>query len=417
MKFIIPKKPLLLVLLAFLILDGLLLVFLLQGKAEIQIPKNLSAALTNSYPEIADLKDKQLSFKDLSNYFSDLAEEKDAVYAYEVLKVAPIPPGIDMHLMGHVVGDILYRQQGVRGIGVCTHDFRNACSHSIVVGLLLEGGEGAIPEITEACGEAPGGTGAYSMCFHGLGHGVLAYADYDLEKAIELCKKTGSAESPRREQVECVGGTIMEIIGGGFHNPKLWAEQSKKYLSADDPLHPCSSDFIPDIARPQCYIYLTPHLFKVVGGSLGSPTPEDFEKAFLLCEKIPASDTASRHTCYGGFGKEFIVLAKNRDIRNIDKMTDEELAKVYEWCLLAKNQNGILACVNSAAASLYWGGENDRGIVIKFCGSLTEPNIQASCFANIIGGVSYYINDPTYRRGFCEELPPTYHEDCLTRLL
>lgn len=394
--------------LAFLVFDGFLLSRFFESK---------SASPGGTYPEIADLQGKKLSFKELSKYFTALAEDKGAEYAYEVLKIAPIPPGTDMHLMGHVVGDILYKQKGAEGIKVCTQDFRNACSHSIVVGLLLERGEAALPEITEACRKAPGGSGAYTMCFHGLGHGILAYTGYDMEKAVVLCEKTGSDTYGRREYIECVGGTVMEIIGGGFHNRELWKEQSKKYLSKDEPLGLCAGDIIPLIAKPQCYTYLTPHLFLSASANLANPGPEHFEKAFPFCEKIPAEEQENRNACYSGFGKEFTVLAKARDIRNIDEMSGEELARVYQWCLLAENQKGILACLNSAAASLFWGGENNRGAVIRFCGAIKESDFQSSCFANLIGAVSYYIKDRGYKESFCGELPAPYQKECETRLL
>ena len=116
-----------------------------------------------------------------------------------MLKRASVPSGTDMHLLGHVVGDILYAQEGLKGIKTCTHDFRNACSHTIVVGLFSEQGEVALPKIAETCYQAPGGSGAYTMCFHGLGHGVLAYTGYDLTKAAQLCQKTGTTGYNYRE--------------------------------------------------------------------------------------------------------------------------------------------------------------------------------------------------------------------------
>ena len=90
------------------------------------------------YAEIEEIRAKQLSpFQELSSYFQDVAVKKGAGYAYDVLKRVSLPSNIDMHLMGHVVGDILYSQQGLAGMNACTHDFRNACSHTIVVGLFF----------------------------------------------------------------------------------------------------------------------------------------------------------------------------------------------------------------------------------------------------------------------------------------
>ena len=261
-------------LIAFLVLDLLLFSFWF-----FDLKKLLS---TQQYSELNGRELVGLDYSDLKDYFTELANNKGAEYALNVLKIAPIKPGVDMHLLGHAVGDILYKQQGVSGIKVCTPDFRNACSHTIVVGLFYDKGDKALSEIAQACQDAPGGKGAYTMCFHGLGHGVLAYTGYNLEKTIKLCEKTATLEHRRREYIECVGGAVMEIIGGGGHDPDLWEKQSKKYLGTGDPLYPCNADIMPSETRGQCYIYITPHLFNVAGADMGRPTESDFKKAFNL---------------------------------------------------------------------------------------------------------------------------------------
>jgi len=414
MKLLSPKKTskysrFLLSIIFLLLVISLIEFWLLFYKGQVPLKdKNIS------FPEIEKIKDNA-SFSDLKTFFTKLAEEKGAPYAYKVLAVAPIPPNTDMHLLGHVVGDVLYKQQGVKGISVCTQNFRNACSHTIVVGLFMDKGETALSEIIDACRQAPGGIGAYGLCFHGLGHGILAYTDYDLRKAIEICEKTGDIKNHNREPVECISGTVMEIIGGGFHDRRLWEEQSKKYLTSDNPLSPCDSGFMPDVARSQCYVYLTPRLFKLAGANLARPTPEDFKKAFPLCNQI--SNTTNRNSCYGGFGKEFVVLAKGRDIRNIEQMSDIELGKIYEWCMLADTKEGGIACILYATNSIFWGGENKPNVAIKFCSLIKEKDTNQVCFSNLIGAFGFYIKDKDYREKFCKELPNLYHEECRKKLI
>ena len=387
-------------------------------KGDINIFSSLLGEKENGYPEVQELQTQNLSsLQELGGYFGALAKEKGGGYAFNVLRAASIPPNIDMHLLAHVVGDILYQQEGLGGIRVCTHDFRNACSHSIVIGLFYEEGEAALNKIAETCRNAPGGFGAYTMCFHGLGHGILAYTGYDLEKAIDLCEKTGTPQYYDEEARQCISGSVMEIING-VHDRSLWEQQHAKYFKEEDPLYPCSSDFMPDEARPLCYTYLTPHLFNVAGADAGFPTPDDFKQAFLYCDKLPIADFRNRDACYGGFGKEFTVLALGRDIRTstIEQITDEQLNRVYEWCLLANTKEGTAACVVHATNSLYWGGENDRSMAIAFCNVIDDPYYQGSCFINLIKIVSYYIQEQDYKKEFCEELPSAYRETCQARL-
>lgn len=378
-----------------------------------------SFAPAASYPEIKDIKEKSLSFSELSAYFSELARKKGGAYAFDVLRVAPMPPNIDLHLLGHVVGDVLYKQQGVAGMRVCTNDFRNACSHSIVVGLLFDKGEGALAEIADACRKAPGGSGAYTMCFHGLGHGIVAYAGYNMKRGVGLCEKTGTAAYGNREAIECIGGSVMELIGGGFHDREQWAKQRKIYFSHDEPLAPCDKDFMPREARTMCYTYLSPYLWEAAGADLGSPKEKDFVKSFQLCEKIPSVQGAERDACFGGFGKEFVGLVQGRDIRSgsIAAITEAQLRQIYRWCHLAPDSRGTTMCSEHALAALYWGGENDRSIALRYCSFVSEKTDQYSCFENLIGNVALYIKDVQYRQSFCEEIPPTHKKECRTRLL
>jgi len=357
--------------------------------------------------ESVDLAGKNFSFEELKAYFTKIGKEKGAGSAFEVLKTANLPPNTDTHLLGHVVGDMLYEQKGAEGIAVCTHDFRNACSHSIVVGLLSDKGENALSDVDKACKKAPGGKGAYGMCYHGLGHGILAYTGYDEEKTVKICKKT-----PQISQ--CISGSVMELISGGFHDRELWEKQRKKYLNPDDPFWLCEGDIIPLEAKWQCFSYLTPYLWEAVSANIGNPTEEDHKKAFALCEQ---ADNKYQSVCYGGFGKEFTTLVQERDIRKIDEMNNEQLEKVYSLCALAKAPEGVKACVSQALGSLYWGGENNRETSIRFCSLIPDSGVQKGCFAELITAVRTYIADDSYKKSFCKEMPESYRQECKKILL
>lgn len=355
-----------------------------------------------------------MSFDQLKKYFTDLANQKGAKAAYEVLKNANLPVNTDLHLLGHIVGDVLYKQQGAKGIQVCTRDFRNACSHSIVVGLFTDKGEEALDEIKQACQKAPGGGGAYIMCYHGLGHGILAFEGYDFLKTIELCKKTGTSEHQNSEYPECVSGAVMEIISGGGHDPKLWTIKRAEYFKKADPLHICSSDFMPEEVRGRCYDYLTPYLWEAVGGDINNPTRVDFQKAFRLCDEIVEEEY--RNICFGGFGKEFVGLAQSKDIRRVDQMDDDRLRQIADWCSLAEEREGIRECLGHALSSLFWGGENDYHVSIRFCNIIFDEENSNACFLNLIGQMSYYIKDSKIKTSFCREIPPGLSSECQRRL-
>ncbi len=365
--------------------------------------------------EIKELAALPQTFPEVSAYVQNLAKKKGALYAYEFLKTAKLPPNTDMHLLGHVVGDELYRQRGKDGIHVCTEDFRNACSHAIVVGLFLEQGEVALDEIRHACEQAPGGRGAYTMCYHGLGHGILAAVEYEMPEAVRLCALARDGYESDGAAEQCISGAVMEIISGGFHNPALWEERSKKYLSLKNVFLPCTAAYMPERAKPFCYQYLTPHLIRAVGGSLENPKESDIAAAAALCQHVPELDQAYQDYCFEGFGKEFVVLSRGRDIRHDRSVSEESLRKVIAWCSLVATENGKYSCQRQAISSLIWGGENDPAPAARFCSLLFSTTEQNRCYEHLIGIEFFYISDKRALLRFCNLLPEARRSECLNR--
>ena len=366
------------------------------------------------YPEARTIGNNVESFDELSGRFAALAEEKGAEYAFDVLRIAQLPPQTDMHLLGHVVGDMLYEQQGVGGIAVCTQDFRNACSHAMVIGALTEyGGESALSLIRDACTRAPGGTGAYTMCYHGLGHGVFAYYGYSLPETIAFCKQTGTETYHHQEYVECVGGAIMELTGGGGHDTEAWEEARRRYLT--HPLSPCMDPIMPDEVKSMCLTYLTPEIWASVGISLGQPQPALFEKAFEHCDAIPHTQQQLRDACYGGFGKEFVPIAGERDVRHIDQLTDEQYEKAASWCRMARETDGQQACLGQAVASIFWGGENDPGGALRFCALSGGEELQRACFESLAIEIQRYVI-PEKQKELCGRFPQSMQSVCYEAL-
>lgn len=362
------------------------------------------------------LAEKQITdFASAAKFISALAREKGAVYAFDLMGVIKVPPGIDMHLLGHAVGDILYEQQGLDGMKYCTPAFRNACSHTVVIGALLEQGLGVFDEVNRVCQEAPGGLGAYTMCFHGFGHGVLAYSEYEFPDAVELCRKTGTDEYNNQEFHQCIGGMVMEMHDG-IHDPETWEPMRDKYLDLNDPLRLCEREYMPEDGHYFCYTYITPYMFDAAAGRYqANPKPDIFEKAMSYCAAV--ADERNKYTCYAGFGKEFIVLVQGRDIRNIDSTSDEKMQIVIDWCNLAPEEIGIEACLLSVQDSLYWGGENSYQASIRYCSLMSEQSSQDLCFEHMGKNVAYYEKNPDTLEEICLAVPERYQKRCKEVLL
>ncbi len=364
------------------------------------------------YVEASSIGSNAQSFEELSSRFEKLTRTKGGVYAFEVLKRAKLPANTDTHLLGHAVGDVFYTQKGVAGIADCTQEFRNACSHTIVVGALNEFGPASstLAMIDEACKKAPGGIGAYTMCYHGLGHGVFAYFGYDLNKTVEFCARTGTTAYDDEQFTQCVGGAIMELLSGGGHDHDAWLAARADYLHSDRPLTPCSAAIIPDKAKWFCYLYLTPRLFEVAGIDIGRPDPALFPLALSYCDAIPLSSARLREACYGGFGKDFLGFVADRDIRTIDQLPSGAYARAAQWCTLANPRDGREACIREALESVFWGGENDPSAAFRFC-SVTPAELTEGCYKDLADLIRHYLQGEERAR-VCAGLPNSYQNVC-----
>jgi hypothetical protein len=363
--------------------------------------------------DLEALKDVPGDFASIREFFVRVADERGGVHSFEVLKRAVLPPNTDLHLMGHAVGDELYKQEGLDGMKYCTHDFRNACSHSIVIGALLEDGLAVFDKVNDVCKQAPGGPGAYTMCFHGFGHGVLAYTEYEMPEAVKLCAKAGTKEYGFQEEYQCIGGIVMEM-DQGMHDPELWEQKKDKYLTPDDPLRICEEDYMPENAKVLCYSYITPYIFKAAGAVNGNPTPDIYTKSFAYCDDVEGH--SNRESCYAGLGKEFIVLAQDRDIRRIEDTPDDRLQLAASWCMLAEKAEAQEACLTEILDSIFWGGENDPEVSVRYC-SLLEGEMVNECFDHMFTITTYYVPDMKQREHICSIVPKDQAEKCRAKIL
>lgn len=355
----------------------------------------------------ATLRSLPGDFEVIEAWLKEHAGTHDPRDTYRLLISTQLPPNIDLHLLGHAVGNLMYEKYGLDAMQYCTPDLRNACSHSVVIGALLDNGLAALEDVHAACKKAPGGSGAYTMCFHGFGHGVLAFTEYDFDAAVALCQKVGTPEYQNEEAGQCVGGAVMELRDG-VHDRAMWEAKISAYINTDNPLSLCQRPSIFPEAKKHCYSYITPFLFDAAGANGGLPQIEHYEPALAYCEKEP--DPTLKEQCFAGFGKEFIVLAGAYDIQRIDELPSETLATAASWCSRSPNPDAERACSLEIVHSLYWGGENNINGVIRYC-SVLGRGLSRDCFSTLYADVITYGNE-NHVREVCSLVPEAEVEFC-----
>jgi hypothetical protein len=348
------------------------------------------------------------SFNEVSIYMEELAFQHGGVYAFDVLKYGTLPPNMDTHLIGHYVGDVLYQQEGINGMRYCDEAVGYACAHSVVINALLRDGPGVFEVINDVCASI-GLPGSYDMCFHGFGHGVLAYAEYDLPAAIELCERVGTEAYDYYEVEECLGGVVMEMRGG-IHNPIVWAEKQADYLDPSNPLAMCEASYMPVYVRDMCYIYITPFIFDAVS-SADIPPPRVFADAMAWCAVVRNAD--EREHCYAGFGKEYVGFVLGRDIRYLNEISPAQASQVHQWCAATEDAVGVTACVEVAAYSVYRSGSIGYTGAYTFCGQSRSVATANRCFESLFRSAANFHSETEYLEAFCAAAPPGRDEQCL----
>jgi hypothetical protein len=388
---------------------GICTLFLLAGPLE-NVIANVNGTSVREITLIEHYNDyfqqNHLSFDDVRMVFADIADEHGAVVAFQVLNEGTLPPGVDSHLIGHFVGGDLYNEQGISGLKHCTDANGFACAHSIVIGALLDKGPSVFDEINDICATVTGNNG-YNMCFHGFGHGVLAYSEYHLPEAIKACEQVGTEAFGYQEAEECIGGVIMEMRGG-IHNPVVWEKNGAQYLDTKNPLYMCQADYMPDTYRDYCYVYITPFIFDAVTSN-DIPSFKDFAPAMDYCTTAPAE---FQETCFGGFAKEYLGFILGRDIRLVETISISKLTSLWNACETAPNPEARAYCAKYAIYNLYRSGSHPYEISADFCSVVTEPQSKNACFVNLQDQVFKNNEADLYRDNFCATFSSDYGVNC-----
>ncbi len=140
----------------------------------------------------------------------------------------------DCHQYAHHIGRLAFRVLGKdalkRNITFCHSGY-----HHGVIAMFVKGisSDEVMKKVEEVCKEV--GTEFNALtCFHGAGHGMLAYLDYDLPQTLEECKKVQTSW----RQSSCMAGAFMENISTEFGD-SLESHRSQ-WVNKNDEHYPCN---------------------------------------------------------------------------------------------------------------------------------------------------------------------------------
>jgi plastocyanin len=291
---------------------------------------------------------------------------------------------IDCHTEAHQLGRAAFDIYGARvfseGDSSCHSGFYHGAMETF---LAKNGTENLDQKIKELCEIFDTRFGLFE-CLHGVGHGVLAYEDYDLSQAINVCGELEGSFA----QSSCYGGMFMENIVTGQGNGAIPGHETD-WVNRTDPHFPCNAISQDRTVQVQCYQMQTSWML--------TQNSYNFGRVAEICQATPESMIP---VCFKSLGRD----AAGHTLRNPDKIVDI-CGKVigteyYDEC--------IYGAVNVIVD--FW-GEKLEGQASELCGLLVESE-KLACYQVLAGRLPGLFNLPAERLSICNTFEPEFQWLC-----
>lgn len=315
---------------------------------------------------------------------------------------------LDCHQESHTIGKAAYEIYGASafrdGDASCHSGFYHGAMESF---LAQKGTLHLAQDIAEICNSFSTGFGKFE-CLHGVGHGVMAYANYDLPRALQICGEL----STDYDKNSCFGGVFMENVvsaqGLGAipgHNTK-WANQ--------DPQFPCNAIDQNFSVQYQCYQMQTSWMLTLY--------KYDFNPVINECLKV-RPDMVS--VCFKSTGRDAaghtlrnpqkIMDICNRVPRSVRNQTPEASSTQTEQISNgAKEKNYYNQCIVGALNVIvdFWGEKlGPKGSELCKLVANTEKDI---CYSTLASRLLDVFNTSMERRNICNTFEDKYKNYCVT---
>ncbi len=292
---------------------------------------------------------------------------------------------VDCHQESHNIGRIAYEVFGA----IAFADGNAACHsgyyHGAIESFLYKNGTANLVQNIKTICDSFGTSFGRFECLHGIGHGVMAYENYDLPGAIKIC---ASLENDY-DRSSCYGGMFMENIvtaqgsGAGAVHETEWANKS-------DPYFPCESIGGGYDLRYQCYQMQTSWMLTIFN--------YDFDRVKDACLEAP---TDMRLVCFKSFGRD----AAGHTLRDVDKITAICVKVSY-------HDEYYKECVNGAVNVIidFWGdGLKDQAT--NLCKTVLESG-KLTCYQTLSWRLGDVFGSTENRADICAGFEDSYRYLC-----
>ena len=317
---------------------------------------------------------------------SDRVALESYIRAYGIKKTMVELHGLSVthgscHNAAHHAGHIAYELFGEQSFRECSAECHSGCYHGATEAYFHKNGIANLKKhLALLCNKELNGFFTH-QCLHGIGHGLMAWTDYDLPQALKSCDLLD------RGQDSCWTGVFMENIVAKLGEKKA---RVTKYLS-NDPAYPCNDPKLDERYRGSCWFLQTSRMLQLFG--------TNFAKVAAVCAKAPAS---YQYLCFGSMGREVGGKFRGNPKGAIMACTNAPLGTMREACLMGAVQDS------------FW-DPRGQDAALGFCKLLSDPKEERACYGTIFRRAREVLSGAPALQSFCAKVERAYQEECRTK--
>jgi plastocyanin len=291
----------------------------------------------------------------------------------------------ECHQPAHRIGRLAYGLYGAamfqRGDMSCNAGYY----HGAMEAFLAERGTADLAaDIDRLCSGLPTRFARYS-CLHGVGHGVMAYENYDLPRALATCGRLPTEYVQR----SCYSGVFMEnaVVAMGIG---VMPGHQTKWVSRENAHFPCDAVGSDPGVLYHCYHFQTSWMLRVYEG--------DFARVAAEClrarpEMVPV--------CFDSFGRDVATQALR------------DPARILDLCDKAPREGGLYAkCLAGAVPVItdFWGPRlGDQAA--ELC-RRAPADAKPTCYTTLHNRIVDLFAESADRRRACETFEADFRKLC-----
>ncbi len=219
------------------------------------------------------------------------------------------------------------------------------------------------------------------QCFHGVGHGLMAWSNYQITEALSSCDQL----KEDKDQSSCTTGVFMENYTGAFTKEEAQDPTHVTTYLSQDPQFPCNA--VAEKYQDECYFLQTSRMLQIFGA--------DFEKVAGECNSAPEK---FQSLCFASMG------------RDVSAYTRPNFDKSISLCSFTNTESFQIECLNGAVQDYFW-DPTGADSAIEFCKKLTNQAQKNGCYETIIGR-SGEILTQEQKIEFCEKIEKGFKQNC-----